>query len=59
VYEHMSNVKVLVIYMYSKKQAGKPCKRANVLCKISNNLVTPGIITKIVTFIEPHIIFVN
>ncbi len=55
----MSNVKVLLIYMYSKKQAGKPCKRANVLCKISNNLVTPGIITKIVTFIEPHIIFVN
>jgi hypothetical protein len=25
VYEHISNVKVLLIYMYSKKQAGKPC----------------------------------
>jgi hypothetical protein len=30
-YEHMSNVIVLLIYMYSKKQAGKPYKRANVL----------------------------
>ena len=28
---YMSNVKVLLIYMNSKKQAGKPCKRANVL----------------------------
>ena len=31
IYKHMSNVKVLVIYMHSKKQAGKPRKRANAL----------------------------
>ena len=31
IYKHMSNVKVLLIYMHSKKQAGKPCKRANAL----------------------------
>ena len=31
IYKHMSNVKELLIYMHSKKQAGKPRKRANAL----------------------------
>ena len=37
IYKHMSNFKVLLIYMHSKKQAGKPRKRANALCVIKIN----------------------
>ncbi len=40
-YEHISHVIVLLIYMYSKKQAGKPCKRANVLYGPNSQFVSP------------------